>query len=68
MKILLKKPYPQPELGKVIPAGVIIEAPAGLSERLLRTGAGEPVSDKKAQGKPVATAEKRARKKVKAHA
>ena len=35
MNIRLTKPLPQPSLGRVIPAGVIIDAPAGLSERLL---------------------------------
>lgn len=43
MKIRLTKPWPQPSLGRVIPAGVTIDAPAGLSERLLRLDIGKPV-------------------------
>ena len=42
MKIRLLKPFPQPSLGKVIPAGVVIDAPDGLWERLLRDGTGMP--------------------------
>lgn len=42
MKVRLLKPLPQPSLGKVIPAGVVIDAPDGLWERLLRDGTGEP--------------------------
>lgn len=43
MRIQLTRALPQPSLGKVIPAGIIIEAPPGLSERLLRSGGGKPV-------------------------
>lgn len=42
MKIRLIKPMPQRSLGKVIPAGVVIDAPDGLCERLLREGIGVP--------------------------
>lgn len=41
MFIKLVKPFPQPSLGKVIPAGVVIDAPPGLAERLLRQGIGK---------------------------
>lgn len=43
MKIMLTKPFPQPTLGKIIPAGVIIDAPAGLSEHLVATKRAKPV-------------------------
>ena len=70
MKIRLTKPFPQPSLGKVIPAGVIINAPAALSARLLHQGIGQPVHEEKDEIHPVATPEtghqkKPARKKVK---
>lgn len=42
MKIRLIKPMPQRSLGKVIPAGAVIDAPDGLWERLLRDGTGVP--------------------------
>ena len=42
MKIRLIKPLPQPEYGRVIPAGVVIDAPPALSGRLLRLGIGKP--------------------------
>lgn len=42
MKIRLIKPMPQRSLGKVIPAGVVIDAPDGLWERLIRDGTGMP--------------------------
>lgn len=54
MKIRLTKPLPQPEYGRVVPAGVIIDAPPGLFGRLLRQGIGKPVQDGEA---PVAAAE-----------
>lgn len=41
MNIRLTKPLPQPSLGRVIPAGVVIDAPAGLSERLMKQGYAE---------------------------
>lgn len=43
MKIRLTKPLPQPEYGRVIPAGVVIDAPPALSARLLRRGMGLPL-------------------------
>ena len=58
MKIRLKKPLPQPSIGRVVPAGVIIDAPAALSERLLRLGIGTPAQDGEAPGMPVATPKK----------
>ena len=66
MRIMLTKPLPQLELGKVIPAGVIIDAPAGLSERLLRENRGKPVQTADEAAAAVATAPKSklARKKV----
>lgn len=63
MKIRLTKPFPQRELGKVIPAGVVIEAPAALSARLLRQGIGQPVPDGETPGSVVATPEIANRKK-----
>lgn len=63
MKIQLTKTLPQPELGRVIPAGVIIDAPPALAERLLRQGRGKPVRDGEAPESAVATAEKAERKK-----
>ena len=45
MKIQLTKTLPQPELGRVIPAGVIIDAPPALAERLFREGRAKPVPD-----------------------
>ena len=55
MNIRLTKPLPQPSLGRVIPAGVIIDAPAGLSERLLRQGHAEyPEARADAQAQPEA--------------
>ncbi len=44
MKIRLIKPLPQPSLGKVVPAGCVIEAPAALSARLILQGTAHPVS------------------------
>ena len=64
MKIQLTKTLPQPELGRVIPAGVIIDAPPALAERLQRTGAGIPAPASRAPGEPKNGA-KAARKKVK---
>ena len=80
MKIRLIKPMPQRSLGKVIPAGVVIDAPDGLWERLIRDGvgvpahAGEPAPEGKgstngggaeaAPRGPQKTAQKRSRKKV----
>lgn len=52
MKIMLTKPLPQPSLGKVIPAGVIINAPAPLFRRLLRQDAGRPVDAQSADVMP----------------
>ncbi|MBE5797473.1 MAG: hypothetical protein E7327_08890 [Clostridiales bacterium] len=52
MKIKLTKPFPQLSLGKVIPAGVIIDAPAGLSERLLRSGGATPAPGAEAASAP----------------
>jgi len=67
MKIRLTKPLPQPEYGRVIPAGVVINAPPALSGRLLRLGIGKPVQDAEAPGSAPEATEKRvpARKKVK---
>lgn len=58
MKLRLTKPLPQPEYGRVIPAGVVINAPPALSARLLRQGIGQPVQDGEAPGSAVATPEK----------
>lgn len=63
MKIMLTKPLPQPSLGKVIPAGVIINAPAPLFQRLLRQDAGRPVDAQSAEVMP-AEEPKPKRKKV----
>ena len=57
MKIQLTKTLPQPELGRVIPAGVIIDAPPGLAERLLRDGRAQPVQTDETPESAVATAE-----------
>lgn len=74
MKIRLTRPLPQLGLGRVIPAGVVIDAPPALSERLLREGRGkplqreEPASEAKADCIPavsVPAADKPPRKKVK---
>lgn len=67
MKIRLMKPFAQPSLGKVIPAGVVIDAPAALCARLQREGRGEPVQPDAASGRAVATPGNRqsVRKKVK---
>ena len=54
MKIRLIRPLPQPEYGKVIPAGVVIDAPPVLSARLLRLGIGEPDHGGEAQGSTAA--------------
>lgn len=45
MRIRLTKPLAQPSLMKVIPAGIIIDAPNSLSERLLRQNKCIPVLD-----------------------
>lgn len=63
MKLRLTKPLPQPEYGRVIPAGVVINAPPALSARLLRQGIGQPVPDGEAPGSAVATPEIANRKK-----
>lgn len=69
MKIRLIKPLPQPEYGRVIPAGVVIDAPPALSGRLLRQGIGKPLHDEEAPGKAAEAPEKKpARKKVKRNA
>lgn len=66
MKIRLTKPLPQPEYGRVIPAGVIIDAPPALSGRLLRLGIGKPAQPEEASvSAPEAPEKKPARKKVK---
>lgn len=67
MKIRLTKPLPQPEYGRVIPAGVIIDAPPVLSERLLRRGIGKPLHGEEAPRKASEATEMRppTRKKVK---
>ena len=70
MKIRLTKPLPQPEYGRVIPAGVVIDAPPALYERLLRLGKGKPAQSEEA---PVQAAESHkakapSRKKVKPNA
>lgn len=57
MKVRLIKPLPQPEYGRVIPAGVVIDAPPALSARLLRLGMGKPVPDGEAPRRAVATPE-----------
>ena len=57
MKLRLTKPLPQPEYGRVIPAGVVINAPPALSARLLRQGIGQPVQGGEAPGSAVATPE-----------
>lgn len=54
MKIRLVKPLPQPELGKVIPAGIVIDAPPALYRRLLKAGMGTPYPPAEA---PVSAAE-----------
>lgn len=59
MKIRLTKPLPQLSLGRVIPAGVTIDAPAALYERLLREGRGEPAQPGKTPAQAVATSPKR---------
>lgn len=70
MKIRLTKPWPQPSLGKVIPAGVTIDAPAGLSERILRLGRGKPVQggETPQRANPAPKNDTPARKKVKRNA
>lgn len=66
MKIRLTKPLPQPEYGRVIPAGVVIDAPPVLSGRLLRQGIGKPVQGEEAPQRAAEAPEKKpARKKVK---
>ena len=40
MKTRLTRPLPQ--VGRVIPAGVVLDAPEGLSGRLIREGGAEP--------------------------
>ena len=55
MRIRLTKPLPQLSLGKVIPAGVIIDAPAALCARLQREGRAvwvDPPAGEKRQGNP----------------
>ncbi|MBR2263090.1 MAG: hypothetical protein IJ917_01900 [Firmicutes bacterium] len=70
MKIRLTKPLPQPEYGRVIPAGVIIDAPPALSGRLLRQGIGKPLHDEETPRKAAEAPEMRSptRKKVKRNA
>ncbi len=58
MFIQLVKPFPQPSLGKVIPAGVAIDAPPGLAERLLRQGIGIHAGEGTGQQSAVATPKK----------
>ena len=55
MKILLTKPLPQASLRKVIPAGVVIDAPPGLCRRILLRGIGKPVQEEETADRPVAT-------------
>lgn len=55
MKLRLTKPLPQPEYGRVIPAGVVIDAPPALCARLQREGRAvwvEPPAGEKRQGNP----------------
>ena len=54
MRIRLTKPLPQVSLGRVIPAGVVIDAPPVLSARLIRMGIGEPAHGSEAQGSAAA--------------
>lgn len=66
MRIRLTKPLPQPEYGRVVPAGVVIDAPPALSGRLLRLGIGQPVQTGEAPvSAPEAPEKKPDRKKVK---
>ena len=58
MKIRLKKSFPQIGMGKVIPAGVVIDAPPGLAERLVREGIGIPANAEPAPQSTVATPKK----------
>lgn len=67
MRIRLTRAFPQPTLGKVIPAGSVIDAPPGLSERLCRTGGGElvsppPPAPPEAQAEPKPTRKKATRR------
>ena len=55
MRIRLTKPLPQPSIRKIIPSGVIIDAPEGLFLRLIREGRGEPVQTEKSPQEAVAT-------------
>lgn len=68
MKIRLTKPLPQPEYGRVIPAGVVIDAPPALSERLLRSGMGSSLQSEEAPQEAKTAPKTRTRKKVKANA
>ena len=67
MKLRLTRPLPQPELGRVIPAGVVIDAPPALSDRLLREGRGKPLPAEQGPSERVAPGSnaKNARKRVK---
>lgn len=55
MKLRLTSPLPQPEYGRVIPAGVVIDAPPALYGRLLRQNRGKPVLAEEAPGRVSAT-------------
>lgn len=59
MKIRLTRPLPQPDYGKVIPAGVVIDAPPALSRRLLQEGRGEPAQNEGTATQAVATPKKK---------
>lgn len=71
MRILLMKPLPQPELSRVVPAGAVIDAPPGLTARLLREGIGEIVPPEAPAPAPapasVSEARAASRKRVKRH-
>ena len=53
MKIKLKKALPQPSIGRILPAGVVLDAPEGLCVRLTGMGYAEYLEPKKDAQRPV---------------
>lgn len=60
MKIRLTRPLPQ--VGRVIPAGVVLDAPEGLSGRLIQDGRAEPAGSAQAAPAPAPVSETAAQK------
>ena len=52
MKIKLTKALPQPSIGRVLPAGVVLDAPEGFCRRLQMTGYADHPKKKKGGKRP----------------